>query len=216
LLTVKQLWDMEMAQLIRERETTDPDPEMWRWSPLEITEFEKMLQVAHSLAVSSNIRLRGEGGGLRRLSLAEAGSGIGTKLYLAKNKFNLDEWGYEINEEYLAKARELEVRTVKCDLRTETPPWVKFDIVYIARPFKDDAVEVAWEQSVMDAMRPGAVLISAYAAVKPYSWSCYYRAPFRGVWVKPSGRMTGQYNQMISRSTTGSDPLVPEPSGRSR
>ena len=51
-----------------------------------------MLQVAHELAVDNNVRLR-DGSGLRRLSLAEAGSGIGTKLYLARYKFDLDEMG---------------------------------------------------------------------------------------------------------------------------
>lgn len=213
MLTVQQLWDLEVAQLVKERETTEPDPEMWRWSPLEIWEYERMLQVAHELAVDNNVRLR-DGSGLRRLSLAEAGSGIGTKLYLARYKFDLDEMGYEISEEYLAKSRELGVHAERCDLREETPPWVKFDIVYIARPFKDDEYEVAWERSVMKAMRPGAVLISAYAAVKPYSWPCYYRAPFRGVWIKPA--TASQYSAMIARQTTGSDPLVPEPSGRSR
>jgi SAM-dependent methyltransferase len=211
MLTVQQLWEMEIAQLKLERETTDPDSEIWRWSPLEITEFERMLQIAHSLAVSGNVRLRGESGGLRRLSFAEAGSGIGTKLYLAKNKFNLDEWGFEVNKDYIAQARELEVRTVECDLRTENPPWAKFDIVYVSRPFKDDAVEVAWEEKVMRDMRLGAVYISAYAAVKPYAWPCYYRASFRGVWVKSD---QGQYSHMIQRSATGTDPLVPEPLSR--
>jgi len=175
-----------------------------------------MLVIAQSLAVSSNIRLHGAAAGLRRLSYAEAGSGIGTKLYLAKNYFNLDEMGYEINEEYLAKARELGVHAEQCDLRTETPPWAKFNIVYVARPFKDDEYEADWERSVMDSMADGAVYMAAYAAVKPYGWACYYRAPFRGVWVKRTASQTGQYSQMIQRQTTGSDPLVPEPSGRSR
>jgi len=211
MFTVQQLWEMELAQLKLERETTEPDPEIWRWSPLEIWEYERMLHVANGLAVDNNIRLRGEGDALRRLSLAEAGSGIGTKLYLAVNKFNLDAWGYEVSDDYIAKARKLGVRTVKCDFRTEKPPWAKFDIVYIARPFKDDDVEVAWEREVMKDMRPGAVLISAYAAVKPYDWPCFYRAPFRGVWIKPA--TANQYSAMIARQTMGSDPLVPEPLG---
>lgn len=183
---------MELEQLARERETTDPDPDMWRWSPLEITEFARMLEVAHELAVTSSIRLRGANGGLRRLSFAEAGCGIGTKLYLAQNYYDLNAVGFEINDEYLAKCRELEVTADKWDLREEQPPWGYYDIVYIARPFKSDEsdtvspdqAEISWERLVMDAMRPGAVLMSAYAAVKP-KWPCYYRMPFRGVWVKP-------------------------------
>lgn len=190
---------MEIAQLKLERETTDPDPDMWRWSPLEITEFARMLDVARRLFTAS----------LRKLRFAEAGCGIGTKLYLAERQFDLDAIGYEINDDYLAKCRELGVRAEKCDLRVDKPPWEKFDIVYLSRPFKSDEYEVRWEWEVLSAMRPGAVLINAYAAIKPHKWQCYYRKPFRGVWVKPEKAAT--YDAMISRNTEGSDPLVPEP-----
>lgn len=203
--TLQDLWHMEMAQLKLERETTDPDPDMWRWSPLEITEFARMLEVARGLVMPVGLRK------MLKPRLAEAGCGIGTKLYLAKHHFDMDETGYEINEVYLAMCRDLEVNAIRCDLRVDKPPWDKFDIVYVARPFKSDEYEVAWEQEVMDTMRPGTVLISAYAAVKPYKWQCHYRRPFRGVWVKP-GKSTGVYDAMISRNPAGSDPLVPEPS----
>jgi hypothetical protein len=202
ILTIEELARLEIEQVKRERETTEPDPDMWRWSPLEIWEFARMLEVARQLAAD----------GLRRLRFAEAGSGIGTKLYLAQNKFDMSATGFEINEEYITQARKLDVCTNKWDLRKAHPPWRLYDIVYMARPFKDDDYEVQWEREVHDRMRDKAVLISAYAAVKPYSWPCYYRAPFRGVWMKTP--RTGQYSQMIQRSATGSDPLVPEPGPR--
>jgi hypothetical protein len=213
-LSLADLAKLEMAQLARERETTDPDPELWRWSPLEIVEFARMLEVARSVAMD----------GLRRLVFMEAGSGIGTKLYVAQYHFDMTAVGYEINPEYINQARKLWVTTHQCDFRTESPDWSEGDIVYIARPFKSDesdeiapdAVEIAWERSVMDAMRPGAVLMSAFAAVKPRDWECYYRRPFRGVWVKPGGRSVPIYSAMISRETAGSDPLVPEPLNRAR
>lgn len=201
---------MELRQLVQERETSDPDPDLWRWSPLELAEFARMLAVARDLAEAASIRLRGESGEVRPITFGEAGSGIGTKLYLARHHFGLSEMGYEIDERYLVKSQELGVHAVRCDLRELTPPWVKFDIVYLARPFKDDSVEAEWERSVMDAMRPGAVLISAFAAVKPYTWDCYYRKPFRGVWVKSQSG----YHSLIQRSTTGPDPLVPQPGPR--
>jgi hypothetical protein len=211
-LTVEELTALEYKQVMQERETTEPDPDMWRWSPLEMPIFIPMLNVAVSLAVDSNIRLRGAGGGLRRLSLAEAGSGIGTKLYLAKHFCDLEETGYEINDEYLERSAELGVNAVKWDLRTEHPPWVVYDIVYMARPFKDDDYEVQWEKEVMQRMRRGAVLISAYAAVKPSDWECFYRASFRGVWRKPFSDPPN-YTSLIQRHTSESDPLVPEPLG---
>ena len=126
---------MEMDQLCLERETSEPDPDMWRWSPLEITEFDRMLTVA--------VQLLSRSGGLRQLFFAEAGSGIGTKLYLAKHYHNLKETGYEISRDYLAKSACLGVNAYWWDLREKQPPWSHFNIVYIARPFKDDAVEVA-------------------------------------------------------------------------
>ena len=200
LLSLAELHQMEMAQLAKERELSDPDPDIWRWSPLEIEEFARMLDIARRIAMD----------GLRRLTFMEAGSGIGTKLYLAQYHFGMSAVGYEINPEYIKQAIDLKVTTYQCDLAVEDPAWDDGDIVYIARPFKSDKFEVEWENKVMDRMRPGAVLVSAYAAVKPYKWRCYYRAPFRGIWIKPRAGQKN-YTDMVHRTTTGSDPLVPEP-----
>src|SRR5215469_17567848 len=199
MITRQQLWDMELEQLYQERETTDPDPEMWRWSPLELSEFDRMLVVARHVL-----------GGLSRLKFCEAGCGIGTKLYLAQHYHDLNAVGYEISYDYITKALGIGVDARYMDLRTESPPWKDYDIVYTARPFKEDDYESAWEQKVQDAMKPGAVLISAYTSKKPYNWPCYYRAPFRGVWMKPK---SGQYLEMIQRQEPH-DPLVSEPGPR--
>jgi hypothetical protein len=179
--TLQQLWDMEQAQAKQEQGKT-PDPEMWRWSPLDLREFDIMLHVADQLATDMAVK---RGKGFRKLSFFEAGCGIGTKLYLAKMKYDLQELGWELNTEYLQSCEKLGVLAEWHDLREDTPRWDAYDIVYIARPFKDNMEERAWEVSVQEAMRPGAVLISAFAAVKPYDWTCFYRRPWRGVWVKP-------------------------------
>jgi hypothetical protein len=200
MISKPELWKMELEQLYKERETTDPDPEMWRWSPLELSEFDRMLTVAVQLLP------------FKAIKFCEAGCGIGTKLYLAKNYFSISATGYEISEDYLYKAAALEVDARPMDFREEQPPWGEFDIVYIARPFKEDAVEIAFEKSAQDGMRPGAVLITAYTSNKPYSWPCYYRAPFRGIWQKPAKTSPGVYDQMIRRQEPY-DPLVPTPVG---
>jgi len=96
------------------------------------------------------------------------------------------------------------------DLREDSPAWSEYDIVYTARPFKADDYESNWERSVCDAMAPGSVIIMAYTSFKPYSWQCYYRAPFRGVWRKP--KTPPVYDAMIRRQYPH-DPLVPEPVG---
>jgi len=203
MISKQELWDRELEQLYKERETSDPDPEMWRWSPLELAEFDRMLSVAaHILA------------GNTRIKFCEAGCGIGTKLYLAEHYHGMEAVGYEISDDYLAKALELGVDARYMDLRTESPDWSSFDIVYTARPFKDDKYEVSWEKSVQDVMKPGAVLISAYTATKPYDWPCFYRQSFRGVWRKPKTVLAGAalpvYDAMIIRQEPH-DPLVPEP-----
>jgi hypothetical protein len=184
--TIRQLWDIEMAQL-KQEQGKEPDPDLWRWSPLDIIEYDRMLNVAWHIALDYNVRLRGADGGLRRISIVEPGCGIGTKLYLARTKYGMAETGYEINEGYVQKAAELglEVNIETRDLRAEPqPPWAMFDIVYTSRPFKDNDEEREWERSVQEAMRPGAVLITAFTALKPNHWPCHYRFPFHGVWHK--------------------------------
>jgi hypothetical protein len=196
-----ELWKMELEQLYLERETTDPDPEMWRWSPLELAEFERMLIIAKSCLA-----------GIGDLKFVEAGCGIGTKLYLASMYYKLEAVGYEISQDYLEKAKRLNVDARYMDFREQSPPWNEYDIVYVARPFKEDSVEVAFEDSVREAMSPGSVYISAYTSVKPYSWPCFYRAPFRGVWQKPFADPAPVYDAMIKRQEPY-DPLVATPVG---
>lgn len=200
MLSRQELWDMELAQLYIEKETTDPDPEMWRWSPLELNEFDHMLTVARQLLP-----------GLAVKKFCEAGCGIGTKLYLARTYHGLAAIGFEISADYLEKASALDVDARYMDFRTESPVWSQYDIIYVARPFKDDDVEAAFEISIQNGMRPGTVLMSAYTASKPYTWPCYYRRPFRGVWKKPEYMVAHPvYDQMIKR-TEPYDPLVPTP-----
>lgn len=170
-----------MDQLQREH-GREPDPDSWRWSPFDIRKFDIMLHIAYDYYMQNgDMAPRGP------ISFGEAGSGIGTKLYLAKHKYRMAEYGYDINAGYIEAAREL---GVKCEIRDlanilDQPVWSAFDIVYVARPFKDDLKEREWEQAVQDLMRPGAVYMATFASAKPYDWPCLYRATFRGVWVKP-------------------------------
>ena len=180
-LTLDDLFQMEMDQLQKEHGKV-PDPDSWRWSPFDIRKFDMMLEIAYAYCYKN-----GPHNSPREISFAEAGSGIGTKLYLVKNKYRMTEYGYEINAGYVEQARNL---GVKCEIRDlanmlDQPVWSAFDIVYVARPFKDDLKERQWEQAVQDLMRPGAVYMATFAAIKPYQWTCFHRGPFRGVCVKP-------------------------------
>ncbi len=176
-LTLDELFDMEMAQLEKEH-GRDPDPDSWRWSPSDIRLWDEMLSTAIAYYDSIGVR--------RQISIWEAGSGIGTKLARAKQR-GLIEYGFERFDYYVAAAKELGVACEQRDLSDldDQPAWEVPDIVFTARPFKDDMLEVKWEKLIQDRMRPGTVLISTFTARKPYGWTVLYRATFRGVWVKP-------------------------------
>ena len=177
--TLDELFDMEMAQLEREH-GREPDPNSWRWSPSDIRDWAEMLKIAVKYLNGTTIWNHGP------LSIWEAGSGIGTKLKWAEQQ-GLTAYGFEMFEDYIAVARELGVQCEQRDLSDldNQPSWEVPDIVFTARPFKDDIFEVKWENLVQDMMRPGAVLMSTFTARKPYGWPCLYRVGFRGVWVKP-------------------------------
>jgi hypothetical protein len=176
--TLDELFDMEMAQLKLEHGRV-PDPASWRWSPSDIRDWAEMLDVAIKYYKRTDSHSFGP------ISIWEAGSGIGTKLCWAKQQ-GLIEYGFELFKDYLAAARLLDVRCEERDLSDldNQPSWEVPDIVFTARPFKDDIFEVKWERLVQERMRPGAVLMSTFTARKPYGWPCLYRVGFRGVWVK--------------------------------
>jgi hypothetical protein len=105
---------------------------------------------------------------------------------MAEHLFGWRATGWELYPEYVEFARNtLGVNAQTHDLRQESPRWHDYDVVMISRPFKDDAEEERWEREVQAAMRPGAVLIASFAAVKPYRWRWLYRAPWRLAAVKP-------------------------------
>jgi len=179
-ITLDELFKMEMRQLSRER-GRDPDPAYWRWSPSDIRIWAQMLHIANEYLCNYY------GDEYHQLSIWEAGSGIGTKLYYAKHHYHMIEYGFELFDYYIDEARKLGVACEQRDLSDlgNQPSWEVPDIVFTARPFKDDLLENKWEKLVQEQMRPGAVLISTFTSKKPYGWTVLYRATFRGVWAKP-------------------------------
>jgi hypothetical protein len=177
-IPLEELFKMEMRQLSRER-GRDPDPAYWRWSPSDIRIWAQMLEVA--IDYLSDLH-----GHHDPLSIWEAGSGIGTKLLWAKQR-GLYEYGFELFDYYVAAAKELGVACEQRDLSDleDQPAWEVPNIVFTARPFKNDILEYEWERIVQERMHPGAVLISTFTSRKPYGWVVLYRATFRGVWAKP-------------------------------
>jgi hypothetical protein len=202
-LSLDQLFQMEMEQLVRER-GRDPNPAQWRWSPTDIRQYDVMLHVAYDhLSATQSHRLRSTAAD-SAFSIWEAGSGIGTKLYLAKHKYLMTEYGFEYEEDYIEAARELGVACEWRDLSDldNQPSWEVPDIVFTARPFKDDLFEKRWEQLVQDRMREGAVLIQSFKASRPYDWHCLYHRSFQGVYVKPTTHMPGRDDLAYAQTVT--------------
>lgn len=175
--TFGSLEEIEAKWLGIER-SQDPDPDVWRWSPLPLPKFVEMMAIA---TMARSIVELG-----RRPTFFEPGCGVGTKLYVAQEEFDLEASGWELFPEYVEQCGELGVKAEVHDLRAEEPDWASFDIIYTSRPFKDDDYERRWEARVQERMRPGAVLIQAFAGVKPYAWQPWlFAAPWRVVSVKP-------------------------------
>jgi hypothetical protein len=171
---LEYLQQLEIDWQLRNAEG-DQSEEFWGWSPLDFQTFNQMLALAARRVPQGSHFL-------------ELGSGIGTKLILAKEGYGLRVSGIELRDDYASVARVLglsypEIRIG--DLRTIDIAWEAYDIVYNSRPFRGEAEEERWEQRIIDSIRPGAIYIAAFASVKPYSWECLTRAPWRGVWVKP-------------------------------
>lgn len=197
ILTLNELFDMEMAQLEQERGRV-PDPDSWRWSPSDIRVWDTMLNIAHQ-----HFTIDIEPRKTDPISIWEAGSGIGTKLYRAKHHYGMIEYGFERFDYYIAAAKRLGVACEQRDLSDldNQPDWSIPDIVFTARPFKNNEFEYEWEDLVHKRMHDGAVLISTFTAKKPYNWITLYRATFRGVWVKPGTPSTLEPDTIEMRKT---------------
>ena len=165
------------AEWVRRNYETTPDPDLWKWAPTPLPRFQEMLAYATMTREMNELD--------HRPRFFEAGCGIGTKLYIAKYQFGLDELGWELFPEYIEQAKKLGVNVEQHDLRAEEPNWREYDIIFVSRPFKDDQEERNLETRIQRCMRPGAVLVSSYSAVKPYSWRWLYKGSWRIVAVKP-------------------------------
>ena len=97
-ISLQELFDMEDDQLKLEHGRT-PDTDSWRWSPFDIFKFDVMLHVAYDYLSSAEPHRLQSTSEADAFSFGEAGSGIGTKLYLAKHKYLMTEYGYEINDD---------------------------------------------------------------------------------------------------------------------
>lgn len=100
----------------------------------------------------------------------DIGAGVGSKVLLADTIFNLDARGIERVPEYAAEANRYGIPVRTADAM-DYQNYDVFDLLFINRPFADPAEEAKLEMHVLDAMKPGAVLIGVnLAAPLPAHW----------------------------------------------
>lgn len=88
----------------------------------------------------------------------DVGCGIGSKLYLAR-QLGWQVFGVELNPAYAQIARRLApgAMIAECDAGGYQD-YSAFDLVYAYRPAKDDTLCIGLEQTLIRAIRPGALL----------------------------------------------------------
>jgi len=161
----------EIQQMEQEWNETTPKLEnAYGFQPFRMHDFRVMLMIA-----ASNTKGR---------KFLDAGCGIGSKVWVAQNEFGLDAYGIDIVDEYLSQAHSIGVRAGFADIR-DYQAFGEYDIIYYYGPFREYGEQAAFETRLHAEMKPGALLMTVLAAVKPYSWEQVFRRPWQGIWRKP-------------------------------
>lgn len=149
----------------------DGDDPRWDWQPMPVADFTNMMSIVRRYELTGNLFL-------------DAGCGIGTKCWMAQHEFAFTAHGIDCCAEYVEQALDLGVLADVCDIM-DFENYGAYDVVFFYKPFRDDDRETAWELMLHEAMKPGAVLVAGKPSVKPYSWKCLYKQPWKSIWQKP-------------------------------
>jgi SAM-dependent methyltransferase len=163
-----------------------PDPTYNPWMPFQCAEFVAML--AECVA---------EAGGDKFL---DVGSGIGTKLLLAKELFGLNAQGLEYDSKMAAYANRYHRSTVILNALDVKPArYAYFDVIWLYRPFRDGFKQAQLEHLIFEHMKPGAIIAGAAWENKPNGFELIIddldeASQIRGAWRKPLGFETVSYD----------------------
>lgn len=159
-----------------------PDQVYNPWMPFQPSEFVAMLTECVA-----------ECDGPRFL---DVGSGIGTKLSIAKYLFGLDTCGIEIDPQMEQFASSRNRFTVQQDA-LEFPHYDDFDIIWLYRPFKDGFRQARLENLIFEKMGPGAIVVGGAWENKPNGFEIIlddWDTGNRGAYRKPADWVPVQVN----------------------
>lgn len=100
----------------------------------------------------------------RPIRFLEVGCGIGRNLFLLKHAKGLNfatVHGIDIVPEYLQEARrlyQLDENVIQADALEFD--YTSYDVIYFYRPFEDEAMEMRFEQRIVDQLRPGGYVLN--------------------------------------------------------
>ena len=88
----------------------------------------------------------------------DVGCGPGTKMQIAQVLFGLQAYGIEIDKDMAAAAEKLFPQRVTAKDALDCSGYDQYDLIWLYRPFRDRDKELALEQKIIDAMKPGAII----------------------------------------------------------
>ena len=152
-----------------------PDPTFNPWMPFQMADF--IAVMAECVAVS--------GGG----SFLDVGSGIGTKIEVAKALFGLKAAGLEIDPDMFRYANASGRTTILADALSANPEhYSTADIIWVYRPFRDSFSQRLLEHTIYGYMKPGAIIAGGALENPPNGFEIIiddWEIGCRGAWKKP-------------------------------
>lgn len=154
-----------------------PDPVYNPWMPFQMAEFVALL--AECVAYSEG-----------RVFL-DVGSGVGTKVQVAKILFGLEAYGIEYDQDMMVHATGKERTTILADALTCNPEhYWNADIIWMYRPFRDSLQQAKLEHRIFELMKPGAIIAGAQWENAPNGFEIIvddWEIGHRGAFKKPLG-----------------------------
>jgi SAM-dependent methyltransferase len=151
------------------------DPQVTPWMPFQPAEF-------LSIVFECVPEMQGR-------EFLDVGCGPGTKMLLARHFYGMGINGIEIDPVMAGEARRYGPVWAADALEMASDIYPAYDLIWLYRPFRDQALEQRLETRIMDEMKPGAILAGGGWETCPadHRWITVVDdwELRRGAWMKP-------------------------------